>query len=198
MKPDLSIERQVGQRVAGVDEVGRGPLAGPVLAAAILLPERLAPELAAAIDDSKRLSAARRRNLAVLLEASGAVIALGAASVAEIERINILQASLLAMSRAVRRLRVIPDHVLVDGNVAPAIGIPCSAVVGGDRLSLSIASASIIAKVARDRLMLRLGAKHPGYGWDRNAGYGTEMHRAAIGRLGATAHHRRGFGQLLR
>ncbi len=197
--PDRSIERHFGCRVAGVDEVGRGPLAGPVVAAAVMLPRHLTPELAESIDDSKRLSASTRRALLSLLEASGAVIALGAASVSEIEQRNILKATLLAMSRAVRRLNIAPDHVLVDGNLAPSIkGIPCSAVIGGDRLSLSIAAASIVAKVTRDRLMERLGTRYPGYGWEHNAGYGTASHRAAITQLGATVHHRSGFGDLLR
>lgn len=197
--PDQSIERHFGCRVAGVDEVGRGPLAGPVVAAAVMLPHHLTQELAASIDDSKRLGPSTRRALLSLLEASGAVIALGAASVSEIEQRNILKATLLAMSRAVQRLRVVPDHVLVDGNVAPSIkGIPCSAVIGGDRLSLSIAAASIVAKVTRDCLMERLGTRYPGYGWERNAGYGTASHRAAIAQLGATVHHRWGFGDLLR
>ena len=192
-RPDLSLELAAGGRVAGVDEAGRGPWAGPVVAAAVVFAAGdPPPPLGAMITDSKLLRAERRAALqpAILACADAAV---GIASVAEIDSMNILQATLLAMHRAVVRLGRLPDVALVDGNRAPCL--PCSVrtVVGGDRLSLSIAAASIVAKVTRDRLMTRLALHHPGYGWERNAGYGTAEHRAGLARLGPTAHHRRSF-----
>ncbi|MGC8477291.1 MAG: ribonuclease HII [Acetobacteraceae bacterium] len=195
---DFTLEAAAGGRVAGVDEVGRGPLAGPVLAAAVVLPCPPPPTLAALLDDSKRLSAEQRSRAAAALRAAGAELALGAASVAEIARLNILGASLLAMARAVARLPRPPDLALVDGNRAPPLACPLRCVVGGDGRSLSIAAASIIAKLARDRAMARLAARWPGYGWEANAGYGTAAHRAALARLGATPHHRAGFGTVRR
>ncbi len=186
------------RRIAGVDEVGRGPLAGPVVAAAVVLPRRVPAALAALIDDSKKLSARQREAAFAALmaaQAAGRVeIALGAASVAEIGRINILRASLLAMRRAVLRLPSVPDLALVDGNVAPELPCPSRCVVGGDASELAIGAASIIAKVVRDRCMARLDRRYPGYGWPENAGYGTAAHRDALRRLGATVHHRAGFG----
>ncbi len=196
--PDFSHERALGGVVAGVDEVGRGPLAGPVVAAAAVLPPDLPAAIAAMVDDSKRLSAERREAALAALLSAGAEIAVAASSVAEIEALNILRASLLAMRRAVARLRTRPDRVLVDGKIAPELPMPCRCLVGGDSQSLSIAAASIAAKVVRDRAMERLARRHPGFGWERNAGYGTASHRAAIISLGITAHHRRGFGPLLR
>ena len=195
--PDFSRERALRGVVAGVDEVGRGPLAGPVVAAAAILPPDLPPDIAALVDDSKRLSPGRRAVALAALIDSGAEISVAAASVAEIARFNILQASLLAMRRAVARLAVRPDHVLVDGRVAPDLPMACTPVVGGDGLSLSIAAASIAAKLVRDRAMSRLDCRYPGYGWARNSGYGTKTHRDAIVGLGITPHHRRGFGPLL-
>lgn len=196
--PDFSYERRAGGIVAGVDEVGRGPLAGPVVAAAAILPLALPPGLAAMIDDSKKLAPARRLLVLAALHAAGAEIAVAAASVAEIERLNILQASLLAMRRAIARLPRAPAHVLVDGNKAPGCPIPCTLIIGGDGISLSIAAASIAAKVLRDGLMARLATRHPGYGWETNAGYAGAAHRAAIAALGPTPHHRMAFGNLLR
>lgn len=196
--PDLSHERRVGGIVAGVDEVGRGPLAGPVLAAAVILPFELDINIFSLIDDSKRLSLTQREAALRAMSLIGTTIALGAASVGEIARLNILQASLLAMRRAVARLPQVPDHVLVDGNITPGFVMPCSAIIGGDGISLSIAAASIAAKIARDRLMARLETKYPGYGWSHNAGYATRQHRDAITTLGITVHHRSGFGPLLR
>ena len=174
--------------VAGVDEVGRGPLAGPVVAAAVIL--RVPVE---GLADSKTLTAARREALAEELRAS-AMIALGAASVAEIDRLNILWASLLAMRRAVLRLALRPELVLVDGDRVPE-PLPCAAraVVGGDGTEPAIAAASIVAKVARDRCMRRLALRHAGYGWESNVGYGTAIHLDGLARLGATRHHRRSF-----
>lgn len=195
--PDFTHERRLGGRVAGVDEVGRGPLAGPVVAAAAILPPNLPAAVVALIDDSKRLTPPRRAAALSALLGAGAEIAVAAASVTEIARLNILQASLLAMRRAVARLTNLPDHVLVDGVIAPDLPIPCTPLVGGDGLSLSVAAASIAAKLARDRTMARLGARYPDYGWARNAGYATNLHRNAIISLGPTPHHRRGFGPLL-
>jgi len=197
-RPDLSRETRLGGRVAGLDEVGRGPLAGPVVAACVVLPANLPPATAALFDDSKKLSpAAREQAYAALLE-SGAQIGIGAASVAEILRLNILQASLLAMRRAFARLTPPPDAALVDGNRAPGLACPTQCVIGGDAASLSIAAASIAAKVIRDRGMARLDARHPGYGWAANAGYGTPVHLEALARLGPTPHHRAGFGTVRR
>jgi ribonuclease HII len=173
--------------VAGVDEVGRGPLAGPVFAAAVILPEPVE-----GVADSKLLSPDRREALAATLR-ERALVAVGAASVAEIDRLNILGATMLAMRRAVARLPICPRAVLVDGNRAPGLDLPTRCVVDGDALVPAIGAASIVAKVARDRLMRRLGGRYPGYGWERNAGYGTREHRAALGSLGLTPHHRRSF-----
>ena len=203
-RPDYTLEARAlaetgGRRVAGVDEVGRGPLAGPVLAAAVVFAHGVPAELAALIDDSKALSPARREHAAALLRLSpGVEIGIGAASVAEIARLNILGASLLAMRRAVRRLPAAPDMALIDGNRAPDLACPARCVVGGDARSLSIAAAAIIAKVLRDRLMARLARRYPGYGFERNAGYPTAEHRAALALIGACRHHRRGFGPLRR
>jgi ribonuclease HII len=195
--PDLSYETRIGGIIAGVDEVGRGPLAGPVFAAAVILPAQLPPGLAALIDDSKKLSAPRRAAALAALRDSGALIALGAASVREIEALNILHASMLAMRRAIAALPQTPGHVLVDGNRKPGIAIPCTTLVGGDAISLSIAAASIVAKQARDGLMRRLALRYPHYGWEKNAGYAAATHRAAILAHGPTPHHRMGFGPLL-
>ena len=194
--PNLDMERAAGGRVAGVDEAGRGPLAGPVVAAAVVLPADLSGELADMLDDSKKLSAAQRLAAFLALRASSAEIGVGAASVTEILRLNILHASMLAMRRAVVRLGVAPDLALVDGNYPPKLGCRVQCVVGGDALCLSISAASIVAKVVRDRAMARLAVRFPGYGWHANAGYATAMHREALGRLGATRHHRESFGSV--
>jgi ribonuclease HII len=194
--PDLTLERAAGGTVAGIDEVGRGPWAGPVLAGAVIFPEHgLPPELAGAIDDSKRLSPARRSTLDAAIR-EHAEVALGSASVEEIDRLNILQASLLAMARAVAALEIRPGSALVDGNRAPELAIPTQTVIGGDGKSLSIAAASIVAKVARDRLMTELARSFPGFGWERNFGYGTPEHRRALDRHGVTAHHRASFAPI--
>jgi len=173
--------------VAGVDEVGRGPLAGPVVACAVIL-----REVPAGLADSKKLTPERRERLVPAILAAGHV-ALGAASVREIDRLNVLQASLLAMKRALARLPVRPARVLVDGNHVPELDIPCEAVVGGDDRIPEIQAASIVAKVVRDRLMRRLGARWPGWGFERHVGYATPEHLAALRRLGPTPHHRTGF-----
>lgn len=196
--PDLALETQAGGLVAGIDEAGRGPLAGPVVAAAAIIDASLlTPSLAAAIDDSKRLGRARRIELFAALPGF-ARVGLGAASVAEIDRLNILAASMLAMRRAVLALSVMPDLALIDGNRAPDLPCPARTVIGGDGICLSIAAASIAAKVVRDRIMTALAIRHPGFGWERNAGYPTKEHRAALVRLGATPHHRRSFAPVAR
>jgi len=176
--------------IAGVDEVGRGPLCGPVVAAAVVLDmDRMPPGL----NDSKKLTAARRE---VLFEALGACaeIGVGLASVEEIDALNILRASHLAMERAVSALPRRPGMVLIDGNLVPkGLGLPARAIVKGDAISLSIAAASIVAKVTRDRMMVVLAQQHPGYGWEKNAGYPTRDHLFALQTLGVTPHHRRSF-----
>jgi ribonuclease HII len=179
--PNYRLERAAGcSPVAGIDEAGRGPLAGPVVAAAVVL------------DDSKVLEREEREDLFGLIP-SYAMIGVGEASVDEIDSINILQASLLAMRRALEALPTVPAMALIDGNQLPALPCPAQAVIGGDGRSLSIAAASIIAKVTRDRLMNTLAEQHPGYGWETNVGYGTPEHLQALVRLGATPHHRRSF-----
>ena len=178
-----------------MDEVGRGPLAGPVVAAAVVFPTGVPRRLAGLLDDSKKLTAEQRLVAFQALRQSGrAEIAVGAASVAEIDRLNILRAALLAMCRAVARLPEPPDVALVDGNQPPPLACDVQCVIGGDGRSLSIAAASIVAKVLRDRAMTRLAVRFPGYGWDSNAGYATELHIAALRRLGPTRHHRPSFG----
>jgi ribonuclease HII len=176
--------------VAGVDEVGRGPLAGPVTAAAVVLDLARMP---AGLADSKALTAARRERLFVEIMAS-AVVSVAHASVEEIDALNILHASHLAMERAVAGLAVVPGFVLVDGNLIPA-GLQgrAEAIVKGDARSWSIAAASIIAKVTRDRIMVDLAQQHPGYGWECNAGYPTKQHLEALQNLGVTPWHRRSF-----
>ena len=179
--------------IVGIDEVGRGPLAGPVVAAAVMFHGKGPPRrLARAIDDSKKLTAAEREELAPLI-GEHAVIAIAQASVAEIDTINILQASLLAMQRAVAALAGTPALALVDGKIAPDLPCPVRPLIGGDAVCLSIAAASIVAKVWRDRLMAELAALYPAYGWERKAGYATAEHRAALQRCGPTPVHRRSF-----
>lgn len=173
--------------IAGVDEVGRGPWAGPVVAAAVVLRTPIT-----GLADSKRLSIKKRNQLALIVREQ-ADYAIGAASVTEIERLNILAASMLAMRRAVLRLRVTPSKVLVDGNRVPELPYPALAIVGGDGSVPEISAASIIAKVLRDELMARLDRRYPGYGWATNAGYGTAQHQGSMRHLGLTPQHRRGF-----
>ena len=176
--------------MAGVDEVGRGPLAGPVTAAAVVLDRARLPE---GLDDSKKLTARTRDRLyQAILEC--AEVSVAHASVEEIDQLNILYASHLAMERAVAGLKIAPCHALIDGNMTPkALPCPATALVKGDARSLSVAAASIVAKVTRDRIMVDLAQQHPGYGWEKNAGYPTKMHRAALTSLGVTPHHRRSF-----
>jgi len=178
-----------------VDEAGRGPLAGPVVAAAVVFTGRIPRTLSRQLDDSKKLEAPEREAAFAALQAwPGVEIGVGAASVADIARLNILHASLLAMARAVLRLGVPPDLALVDGNVPPRLLCEVRCVVGGDAECLSIAAASIVAKVVRDRAMARLGVRFPVYGWGQNAGYATAHHRAALRAHGPTRHHRAAFG----
>ena len=197
--PDWSHEIEAGAVdgliVCGVDEVGRGPLAGPVLACAVVLDRNLLPDgLASGLDDSKRLSEQTREAVAALLKMGpGIVYAIGEASVAEIDRFNILQATLMAMARAVEALPVKPDHALIDGNRAPKLSCGATCIVKGDGASLSIAAASILAKVTRDKIMRDLARRYTAYGWERNSGYPTQEHLNAIKRYGITPEHRRSF-----
>jgi ribonuclease HII len=196
--PDFSLEREAGGIVAGIDEVGRGPWAGPVLAAAVIIDRATLPAaLASIIDDSKKLSKNRRNEIAFALP-EFTRIGLGAASTGDIATYNILGATMLAMQRAVAALGVPLDNALVDGNRLPDLPCPARAVVKGDSVSLSIAAASVIAKVTRDRIMQRLGARYPGFGWERNAGYGTTEHRAGLERLGVTNHHRKSYAPIIK
>ncbi len=177
--------------IAGVDEVGRGPLAGPVVACAVIMP----PDQRAirGVDDSKRLTPRMRVDLAERIRERAVSLAVGAASVREIDRLNIYHASTLAMRRALSRLRTPPDHVLIDGRAIRTLSVRHTAVVHGDARCFSIACASIIAKVTRDRLMCSLAAKYPGYRWERNAGYATQDHIDGLAARGITPHHRRTF-----
>lgn len=196
--PDYLLETAAQARlgegpVAGVDEVGRGPWAGPVVAAAVVLDMRRLPHaVAERLDDSKRVPAKRRLELFEVLP-EWAEIGIGMADVDEIETLNILRASHLAMRRAVEALSLVPIVALVDGNMGPPLPCRAETVIGGDGLCLSIAAASIVAKVTRDRMMWALAADFPGFGWERNVGYGTPEHQAGLRRLGPTRHHRRTF-----
>ena len=192
--PDLlSYERRFWGRgcVVGVDEAGRGPLAGPVVASAVVLPP---DTLVHGADDSKALDREERERLAAEVRRVARAVALGAASPREIERLNILRATALAMRRALSALDVQVGHVVVDGLPVRSLGWRHEAVVGGDGSVHSISCASIVAKVCRDRLMRRLASRYPGYGWATNVGYPTAEHREALRRLGPTPHHRRTFG----
>ncbi|WP_413902897.1 ribonuclease HII [Tateyamaria sp.] len=190
MVPDFAFETRIGGRVAGVDEVGRGPLAGPVTAAAVVLDVARIPD---GLDDSKKLSLKKREALWAEIITS-ADVSVAHASVREIEELNILRAAHLAMVRAVAGLRVPPDHVLVDGTMLPRdLNLPATPIVRGDARSLSIAAASIVAKICRDRIMVDLAQQHPGYGWETNMGYPSKSHRLALQNLGVTACHRRTF-----
>jgi len=202
MPPDASLEQGLGagagRVVIGLDEAGRGPWAGPVMAAAVWLPlERVPRGLLDQIDDSKALAPERRTAVyETLVEAESdglLAIGVGQASVEEIDDLNILQASLLAMRRAAAALPCKPEAALVDGNQSPMLPCPAELVIGGDERCVSIAAASIVAKVVRDRQMEILAGEHPGYGWERNRGYGTREHQIALRRLGITPQHRRSF-----
>ncbi len=192
--PDFSLELTAitaGHAcVAGVDEVGRGPLAGPVTAAAVVLDPAHIPE---GLNDSKKLTARKREALHDLL-VDVAEVSVAHASVEEIDALNILRAAHLAMMRALESLPRKPNYALIDGNMIPrGCPIPAQAVIKGDGLSASIAAASIVAKIRRDRLMMDLAQQYPGYGWETNAGYGSKKHMDALANLGVTPHHRRSF-----
>jgi len=199
-RPDYRIERALLREghdcVAGVDEVGRGPLAGPVTVAAVILDPANLPR---GVDDSKALDPAARDRLSGIIFQKALSVAIAFASVAEVDALNIRGATLAAMARAVNALSVAPAFALIDGIDRPG-GLPCGAraVVGGDGLCLSIAAASIVAKVARDRMMTRLHARYPDYGFARHVGYGTAFHLEAITRLGPTPFHRLTFAPLRR
>jgi len=196
-----SLEREVAlwdvgrTVVAGLDEAGRGPLAGPVVAAAVVFPPGC-PRIRG-LDDSKRCTARQRERLALLVRERALAVAVGAASVHEIDRFNIRRASILAMRRALTRLAVPPAAILVDGLPCPELGLPHEAIIDGDALCYSIAAASVIAKTVRDRLMMRLAPRYPGYAWDQNMGYATALHRDALAARGPTPHHRRSFFPVL-
>jgi ribonuclease HII len=189
---ERNLRSERGPLLAGVDEVGRGPLAGPVVACAVVMPSDA--RAIRGVDDSKQLGAADREKLAGRIHERALALAIGAASVREIDRLNIYHASVLAIRRAITRLTVKPDHVLIDGLRIRTLGIEHTAVVSGDARCHSIACASIIAKVTRDRLMHALARRHPHYHWETNVGYGTPEHHAGLASHGATKHHRRSFG----
>lgn len=193
-KPDFSFEQAAQARgflqIAGVDEVGRGPLAGPVVAAAVILDPANIP---AGLNDSKKLTAKKRDALYDELLAV-ADVSIAEATVAEIDTHNILRASHIAMVRAVAGLRQTADYALIDGNMVPRdLVIPCETIVKGDARSLSIAAASVVAKVWRDRHMVALAQQHPHYGWENNAGYPTAQHKLGLEQFGVSEHHRRSF-----
>ncbi len=193
-RPTFEIETDayaLGRRlIAGVDEAGRGPLAGPVVAAAVVLNPNAIPD---GLNDSKKLSATRREALLEEIHAVASV-GVGIATVAEIDDLNILRASHLAMVRAIDALPKRPDLALIDGNMLPR-DLPCAgeAIIKGDARSVSIAAASIVAKCTRDAIMVDLAQQHPGYGWDSNMGYPSAAHKAALQNIGVTPHHRRSF-----
>ena len=186
--PDSAVAGDVIRMVAGVDEAGRGALAGPVVAAAVVM-EKL-PE---GVTDSKRCTAKRREVLAEAIRESEGCWAIGEASVAEIDALNILNASLLAMKRAIQGLAIVPSRAMIDGPFAPSVSIPCQTIIGGDALEPLIGAASILAKTHRDALMRALAQAHPEYGFDRHKGYPTKAHSDALSRYGASTHHRRSF-----
>jgi ribonuclease HII len=188
---ERDLRRTIGPLLAGMDEVGRGPLAGPVVACVVVMPPDA--RAIAGVNDSKQLRPAVRESLAVKIRERALALALGAASVREIDELNIYHATVLAMRRALRRLSVAPDHLIVDGKPIRTLGLPHTAVVSGDSRCYSVACASIVAKVTRDRLMSSLARRHPLYHWERNAGYGTPAHIESLWTHGASVHHRRSF-----
>ena len=190
LEPEQALWERGLTLIAGVDEVGRGPLAGPVLAAAVILPPSLAIR---GVDDSKKLTAEKRAELFTEIRAKAVAIGVAGASTREVDRINILRASHLAMKRAIRRLGCVPQHIFIDGLPVLELGYEHTAVIDGDAKLHCIACASIVAKVVRDRVMTLLAARYPGYAWDSNMGYATAEHRDAIITLGLTPHHRRSF-----
>jgi len=200
--PDFSIEDSARSKgyffIAGVDEAGRGSWAGPVVAGAVILEaDKLIPPLRSELDDSKKLTARKRQMLFEILPTC-ALIGVGIADVNEIDRLNILEASFLAMARAISDLPRKPGYVIVDGNKVPDLPCPSEYVVKGDSRSLSIAAASIVAKVTRDNIMVKMAKTYTGYGWERNAGYGTQEHKVALERLGVTEHHRKSYAPIIK
>lgn len=197
-RPDLSLEKAAALRhkglIAGLDEAGCGPWAGPVVAAAVILDPARVPE---ELNDSKCLSQQTRERLFAQINAE-AFVGVGVVAVEVIDRLNILRAALLAMRFAMNNLPKRPAAALIDGRHSPALPCPAQTVIGGDARSASIAAASIIAKVTRDRIMTELAREWPGYGWERNMGYGTREHTLALERLGITPHHRRSFAPVKR
>lgn len=197
--PTWEIENQTGHAVCGVDEAGRGPWVGPVVAGAVMFLSRdINPEILAQIDDSKKLSAKKREKLYDLLlkeaEIGHLTYGIGSASAAEIDALNILQATFLAMRRAVQQLQPQPQHALIDGNRLPTdFCCATSCYIGGDARSYSIAAASILAKVYRDNLLKDLALKYPGYGFEKNAGYGTKDHIEGLKKYGVTPEHRKSY-----
>ena len=191
-KPTFDLEKEIGGVICGVDEVGRGPLAGPVIAAAVILDPNNIPHH---LNDSKKLSAKKREEINDVIIAT-AEYGYGEASLEEIDELNILHASMLAMQRAVANLPRKVDHILVDGNRLPHFDAAATAVIKGDQKSLSIAAASIIAKVKRDLLMKKLAKIHPEYGWERNSGYGTREHMKALSLVGPSRFHRKSFAPI--
>ena len=199
--PDFSLEESLGlstsEVILGVDEVERGPVAGPVTAAAVFFDrQKITSDLLTKIDDSKTIAQKKRATISKQIE-SIAIIGIGWASSGEIDQLNILEATMLAMQRAIfslqKQIILDPDYILIDGNKVPRLDFPSKAIVRGDEKSLSIAAASIVAKSKRDAFMTSLSKLYPGYGWEKNAGYGTREHLAAIEREGITVHHRRSF-----
>lgn len=191
LEREAALWAQGHQAVAGVDEVGRGPLAGPVVAAAVIFaPGQLLIE---GLRDSKTMTALARTRAAEHVRDCALGWSVAAASVREIDRLNIKRATALAMRRAIARLPVQPDYILIDGNPIPELGMIHEAVVGGDRVSQSIAAAAVVAKCVRDRLMAQLGRRYPRFGWEANKGYGTRAHLAALDDWGPSPHHRRSF-----
>ena len=197
--PNFEFENSMGGIVAGVDEAGRGPWAGPVVAGAVVIADKNLPEeLLTGLDDSKKLSATKREKLYKALfevEKAGKIyLGIGEASAQEIDELNILQATFLAMNRAVKSLKIAPQSALIDGNRAPKnFPCPCKTLIKGDAKSLSVAAASIVAKVYRDHLMADLAKKYPAYGFEKNAGYGTALHQAGLANCGICPEHRRSY-----
>lgn len=194
--PTFDFEHKFEGPVVGVDEVGVGCWAGPVLAAACWLPEAIPHGLLSQVNDSKKLSKSRREKILLALINEGACFAWATASVAEIEELNIRGAALFAMEQAIQKLSIAPKTVLSDGTMRPNVVANVESIIKGDEKSYSIAAASICAKVKRDEIMQRLAEAFPGYGWERNAGYGTRAHHEAIYERGVTPHHRRGYAPI--
>jgi ribonuclease HII len=188
---ERELRRTIGPLIAGIDEVGRGPLAGPVVACAVIMPPDV--RAIAGVDDSKQLTAAERTRLAVKIRERALSYGIAAASVREIDRLNIYHATVLAMRRALARLSMVPNHVLIDGKPIRTLEVPHTAIVGGDDACYTIACASILAKVTRDRIMHALAGRYPNYRWERNVGYSTAAHFEGIAAHGVTPHHRRSF-----